>query len=561
MKLKQPVATAVALIFGFVWAQAQGEASSAEACAADLLLLDGNIITVDPKDTLAEAVAIKDGHILAVGSTKEMSRLAGPKTRLIHLAGKSVLPGFIDAHTHIEGIAAFHRMLDIHAPPLKGVDEILQKVKEAAAKAKSGEWIVGAGGWGQPIPTREQIDQVAPNNPVVLRESAHVQTLNSAALKQLGIDKQYKPPVGGHVFTDPKSGEPTGKIQEMPSVWLAKVPPPTHDATLKSLVEVMDNFRHLGVTSIYDFPSGETMKIYQELRDAGRLPVRLRYQIILTGQPAAFGDFVINYGPRTGFGDDWLRLGGIKLFVDGETASGVRYEPAGQRVKWVGDARYNQQQLDDIVMKAHKAGFQVLTHALGDHAQDMILDAYEKAEKADPRPDPRHRIEHAGNQEAGPTTSEQLDRMKRLGVIPVPTAAWLWLGHEAFSTQAETPFIYKTMLAHGLHPPGSSDSLGSMPESMSPFFSIWTMVTRKTRDGKLNGPSEAISVKDAIRGYTIDGAYSGFEEKVKGSIEPGKLADLIILSANPLTIPSDQLKDIRVLSSVLAGKVDEYAAQ
>jgi predicted amidohydrolase YtcJ len=522
---------------------------------ADLVLLDGKVITVDAHDTVAQAVAVKAGHIIAVGSSKEVSQLVGARTQVVRLGGRSVLPGFVDAHTHLEGIAAFHRMLDIHAPPLKSVEDILDKVRARVAKAQPGEWIVGAGGWGQVMPTRAQLDSVAPNNPVVLRESAHVQTLNSAALKILGIDKNYVPPRGGHVFRDPTTGEPTGKIQEMPAVWGKKIPPASYEAQRQSVKEVMEDFRGKGVTTIYDFPTGEGMKIYQDLRDAGELPVRLRYQIILTGQPAAFGDFVINYGPRTGFGDDWLRLGGIKLFVDGETESAVRYDPPGQREKWIGDARYTQEELNDIVMRAQKAGFQIWTHALGDKAQDMILEAYERAEKAVPRPDPRFRIEHAGNQEAGPTTAEQLDRMKRLGVIPVPTAAWLWLGHAAFKTQAPVPFIYKTMLAHGLRPPGSSDSLGSMPESTSPFFSMWCMVTRKTRDGELNGPSEAISILQAIHGYTIDGAYSGFEDKIKGSIERGKLADLNVVSADPLTVPSDQIKDIKVVMTVLDGKV------
>ncbi len=160
--------------------------------------------------------------------------------------------------------------------------------------------------------------------------------------------------------------------------------------------------------------------------------------------------------------------------------------------------------------------------------------------------------------EAGPTTIQQLERMKRLGVIPVPTGAWIYLGHAAFKTQAKVPFIYWTMLDHGLRPPGtsdSSDSLGSMPESTNPFFSMWAMVTRKTRDGELNGAEEAITMKEAIRGYTIDGAYSGFEEKIKGSIERGKLADLIVVSADPLSVPSDQIRDIRVLMTVINGRI------
>ncbi len=523
--------------------------------SADLILMGGKVITVDPADQITEAVAIKDGRIQAVGSDAQIRQLADEHTRIISLAGRSVLPGLIDAHTHLEGIADFHRMLDIHSPPLRGIDEILQKVAGRIADAKRGDWVVGAGGWGQALPSRAQLDRIAPVNPVVLRESAHVQILNSAALEALGIDRNYVPPTGGHVFLDPKTGEPTGKIQEMPQVWSAKIPPPTDEARRRSLLEVMEDFRAKGVTTIYDFPDAAGMRIYQDLRDQGRLPVRLRFQVILTNRPREFAEFVLGYGLRTGFGDDWLRLGGVKLFVDGETESAVRYDPPGQRSRWIGDAHYTQQELDVLVLEAHKAGFQIWTHALGDKAQDMILDAYERAQVAAPRPDPRHRIEHAGNQEAGPTTLAQLQRMKHLGVIPVPTGAWIWLGNKAFKTQAAVPFIYRTLLDQGLRPPGNSDSLGSMPESTNPFFSMGAMVTRRTRDGSLNGPGEAITIKEAIRGYTIDAAWSGFEEKMKGSIEPGKLADLIVVSDDPLTIPAERIKDIRVELAILDGQV------
>lgn len=522
---------------------------------ADLVLLDGKVITVDPNDSIAEAIAIKGNRIIAVGQTEEITKLIGLQTQVVKLRGRSVLPGLVDAHTHLEGIAAFHRMLDVHVPPLKGVDEILDKVRDKVRSTKPGEWIVGAGGWGQMLPTRQQLDAVAPGNPVVLRESAHVQILNSRALQAVGIDRNTVPPRGGNISHDPKTGEPTGRIQEMPGIWQSRIPAPSYEVREESLKEVMQDFLKKGVTSIYDFPSSDGMRIYQKLRDEGLLPLRLRSQIILTGTDPGFQQFVINYGPRTGFGDDWLRLGGIKLFVDGETESAVRYEPAGQREKWVGDARYTQEELNDIVLRAHKAGFQVWTHALGDKAQDMILESYERAQTTAPRLDPRHRIEHAGNNEAGPTTAEQLEKMKRLGVIPVPTGAWIYLGHAAFKTQAKVPFIYRTMLDHGLRPPGTSDSLGSMPESTNPFFSMWAMVTRKTRDGELNGAEEAITMKEAIHGYTIDGAYSGFEEKNKGSLERGKLADLIVVSADPLTVPSDQIKDIRVLMTVIDGKI------
>jgi predicted amidohydrolase YtcJ len=173
---------------------------------ADLVLLGGKVLTVDPRDSIAEAIAVKDGRILAVGGSQPVSRFIGAHTKIIRLRGQTVMPGIVDAHTHLEGIAAFHRMLDIHVPPLKGVDEILRKVSERASAVPAGEWIVGAGGWGQVLPTREQLDRAAPNHPVVLRESAHVQVLNTRALTILGIDRDYAPPRGGHVFKDPVSG-------------------------------------------------------------------------------------------------------------------------------------------------------------------------------------------------------------------------------------------------------------------------------------------------------------------------------------------------------------------
>jgi predicted amidohydrolase YtcJ len=527
--------------------------------AADTVLIDGRIMTVDAKDAIAEAVAVRSGRIIAVGATREILRYSDSHTQVIHLNSRAVFPGFVDAHTHLEGIAEFHRMLDIHSPPLKDVDAILEKVRLRVESAKSGEWVIGAGGWGQPLPTRQQLDKIAPHNPVVLRESAHVQILNSLALQMAGIGKESVPPTGGHIFRDPQSGEPTGKIQEMAFVWSNLVPPPSKEVRKQSLQEVMQVFVKYGVTTIYDFPSGDGIKLYQELRDESRLPVRLRLQIMVDGGPLTerrkgFKDFVLSYGPRTGFGDDWLKLGGIKLFVDGETQSGVRYEPPGQKTTWVGDLRYTQEELNAIVLQAHEAGFQVWIHALGNKAQDMALDAYENAQRQFPRADARHRIEHAGVNEAGTTSDEQYDRMRRLDVIPVPTGAWIYLA-DGGEKPAFVSFPYRTMLAHGLHPPGSSDSLGSMPESMNPFFAIWEIVTRQTHSGLKNAPQEAITVSEAIRGYTIDGAYSAFEERVKGSIEVGKFADLVVLSDDPLRIDQNRLKDIHVLMTMIDGRL------
>jgi predicted amidohydrolase YtcJ len=341
---------------------------------------------------------------------------------------------------------------------------------------------------------------------------------------------------------------------------LVLIPKPSYEMREQSVKEVLEGFARNGVTTIYDFPSPDGLRMYQDLLARGELPVRLRCQPILNvagdrDPDSTFGEDFLRYGIRTGFGNDWLRVGGIKLFLDGESETGLRYNPPGQKEKWVGVQKMDQETLNRVVVEAQKNGFQIWIHALGNRAQDMALEAYELAQREYPRADARNRIEHAGNQEAGATSQEQLDRMKRLGIIPVPTGAWIYLGRAYKGTQAEVPFIYRTLLDQGFEPPGNSDSLGSMPESMNPFFSMWAMVTRKTRSGELLAPEQAITPAEAIRIYTMFGAHSGFEEKNKGSIEIGKLADLIIVSDDPLTVPPDKLKEIKVLTTIIDGKI------
>jgi predicted amidohydrolase YtcJ len=531
--------------------------------SADLVLLDGKIVTVSSQNSIAQAVAIKGPRILAVGDNVTIEQFVGPKTHVIQLHHRAVLPGLIDAHTHIEGIADYHRMLDLHIPPLRNVSEMLQRIRDRATNTRKGEWIVGAGGWGQPMPTRQQLDSVAGDHPVLVRESAHEIMVNSNALRLAHIDKDSADPQGSKIWKDPETGEPTGRLSEMFGRLAGLIPKPAYEEREQGVKEVLQNFARNGVTTIYDFPSPDGLRIYQDLLASGELPVRLRCQLILNiahdrDRDTTFDKDFFRYGIHTGFGNDWLRIGGVKLFLDGESETGLRYDPKGQKKTWVGVQKIDQETLNRMVAEAQKNGFQVWIHALGNRAQDMALDAYELAQREYPRADARNRIEHAGNQEAGATSQEQLDRMKRLGIIPVPTGAWIYLGRAFKGTQAEVPFIYRTLLDEGFRPPGNSDSLGSMPESTNPFFSMWAMVTRKTRSGALLAPEQAISPAEAIRIYTMYGAYSGFEEKIKGSIEEGKLADLIIVSEDPLTVPPDNLKDIRVETTIIDGEVVDW---
>jgi predicted amidohydrolase YtcJ len=555
----------VLLFFGFTVLPLSGVAARPASDPvftgpADVVLLDGKIMTVAPDNSIAQAVAIKQGRILDVGDNARIKQLIGSRTRVVQLHGKTVLPGFIDAHTHIEGIADYHRMLDLHVPPLKDVNEVLQKISERGNHTRKGEWIVGGGGWGQPMPTRDQLDAVTRDHPVLVRESAHEIIVNTKALELAHIDKNTPDPVGSKIWKDPITGEPTGRLSEMYSRLLTLMPKPSFEIREQSVKEVLQGFARNGVTTIYDFPSPDGLRIYQDLLTKGELPVRLRCQLILNvahdrDPHSTFDEAFLRYGIHTGFGNDWLRIGGVKLFLDGESETGLRYDPPGQKAKWVGVQKMDQETLNRVVVEAQKNGFQVWIHAVGNRAQDMALDAYELAQREYPRADARNRIEHAGNQEAGETSQEQLERMKRLGVIPVPTGAWIYLGRAFKGTQAEVPFIYRTLLDEGFRPPGNSDSLGSMPESMNPFFSIWAMVTRKTRTGALLASEQSVTPSEGIRIYTMFGAFSGFEENREGSIERGKLADLIIVSDDPLTVPSDKLKDIKVETTIIDGEI------
>lgn len=537
---------------------------------ADLVVVNAKIVTMAVTDEMDQAMAVRDHKIIALGSDAAVRRMIGVKTKVVDAGGHPVYPGFIDVHTHLDAIADYQALLSIHMPPLKSLDEVLSRIQGEARRLGPGKWVVAVGGWGQPMPTRTQLDQIAPDNPVVVRESIHAQVLNSRALAEIGIDRNFKTPIGGRIDRD-ADGNPTGRIQELFYLWHAKLPRPSYTERKAQLLRVLHQFAANGVTTIGDFPQGASMKIYQELHDANALPVRLRFNLFMSGKGKISGagfdnhkeastqvvddydDIMLNAGPRTGFGDDWLRIGCAKFFIDGETLSAVRYDPPGQRETWKGDLRISQAEIDAFVSKAHRAGWQICTHAMGDKAQDMILEALTKAETAFPRQDARHRIEHMGINEAGDTRRDQLEQAKALGVLPIVTPAWIYLGPEAFKTMHGTPFIYRTLVDMGFPIPGNSDSAGSMPTSTNPLFSIWTMVARKTNTGRLLAPEQAVTVKEALRGYMLDSAYAEFTEKRKGSLEPGKLADFVILSADPRKVATDDIKGIRVLKTFVGG--------
>jgi predicted amidohydrolase YtcJ len=537
---------------------------------ADLVLRGGKAITVDAQNRIAEAVAVSANRIIAVGSNQEISRLAGPQTKVIELNGRTALPGFIDAHSHVQGLAeSEHLMVPIQAPPLKSAAEIIAKIKDRAAKVPPGNWIVAQGTYNQVMPTREELDRNFPDHPLVLRWSAHDWLLNHKADEVAGLNASTPDPGGRGRIERTANGEPM--ILRDAGIELP-LPRPTYQQMREWIPATLrDFYLKRGVTTVYDMSDPQmAYRIYREARDRGELPVRMVLSFIigandLAGQNDGVEDALLKSGLRTGFGDDWLRLGAIKILLDGVwgTTAAV-YKPVwkGSGTTWIpnnfGGVSRTQEVLNKQILEAHKAGWQVWVHANGDRAQDMVLTAIEAAQKAFPREDGRHRIEHFGHflTQDPQRTEERLARMKRDNVIPSPQVAFLWrLTDENLKEPDVKFFPMATLIKLGFHPPGGSDTLGTQNFATNPLFSISAAVNRKTKYGQPVNPEEAISRMDAIRMFTIWAAYGGFQEKTRGSIEVGKLADLVVLSGDPLTVPAAHILDLGVDYTILDGKV------
>ena len=537
---------------------------------ADIVFRGGPVITVDPQDRIASAMAIVGNRIAAVGSEQEISRFVGPRTRVVDLNGRALLPGFIDSHSHVEGLAISEQLyVPIQAPPLKDANEIIARLKARAAQLPPGTWIVGQGTYNQVMPTREQLDRELPQHPVVLRWSAHDLLINHMANEMAGLGRGTPNPTGMGRIERAPNGEPA-ILRD------AGIEPPLPRPSVEQLRQWLPSTLHdfylaRGVTSVYDMSSPDVAhKIYQELNAKRQLPVRLRLNYIvgaadLNGGKSDTLTALLRDRVRPESGDDWIRIGALKIILDGVwgTTAAV-YRPAweGSGTTWtannVGGVSRTQDVLNKQVAEGHKAGWQMWIHANGDRAQDMVLTAYEAAQQAMPRPDARHRIEHFAHfltQDAS-RTDERLTRMLRGKIIPAPQVAFLWRLTDQNLKEPDVKFFaLATLLERGFHPSGGSDTLGTQNFATNPWFSIATAVNRKTKYGATVQPKEAIAVMDAIRMQTIWAAFAGFQEKDKGSIEVGKLADLVVVSENPLKIAAERLGQVQTDITVIDGRI------
>lgn len=523
---------------------------------ADLVFHNGRVITINDEKPRAEAVVVVRDRIALVGDDTAARDAIGPRTRAIDLGGRALLPGFNDAHCHIVLYGLSRLWLNCRAEVIKDLDELLAKVKEAADELEPGQWIRGRGYEDTRLPpkyavTCHDLDKVAPHHPVYLeRVCGHVIVVNSLALKLAGITPETPDPPGGEIERD-KDGKPTGVLRETARDSIREIfPQPTQEELEKAIVRASEDYLAAGITSIQNAGTrAPDFEAFQSLYNRGELPLRA-YLMVAT----EVIDHFIAAGLRTGLGDDRLKIGPLKIFMDGGigACTAAMREPYAKDPKNRGILWMEPDALNDLVERAHRAGFQIGTHAIGDRAIEVVLDAYERALTRWPRVDHRYRIEHCGS-----PFGELMDRIVKLDVLPVPQPIFLNEGGDPYISnlgeeRAHQLYPLRSFLDAGLPISGSSDSPVS---SFSPLKGIQTAVTRRTWDGQVLGPGQEISLKEALRMYTLNGAYASFEEHLKGSIEVGKLADFVVLERDPFQVPPDELVGINVDMTVVGGQI------
>lgn len=528
----------------------------------DLIFINGNILTVDKNDSIVEAVAIKGNKFIATGLTDEIIKLEGKETKIIDLQGKSVMPGIIDSHTHPDSISIRFLEVDCRAPPIKTISEILNKVKAKAIEIGSGKWIRGVAFNDSKLVekrhiTRWELDNVSPTNPVfILSDTGHQAIVNSNALEIARISKDTPEPPGGEIERD-DSGVPTGLLYEN-AMGLIKqhIPEYTVEELTESYEKMVEQMSQWGITSTHNASSRiNGIRTYKHLLENGIKKLRMSLMMSVNREkPGDVLDALILGGIESGFGNDWLKIISVKIMGDGSGAGGTCcvYDPQNRGPRGLGIWMTEPDEVERLVTKAHNSGLRVSIHSIGDRGIEMALDCIEKAQKTNPIPDMRHRIEHNSL-----CTLNLLERIKVLGVTPSSSIGYMYgLGDqytENFGLErSKWLHPHKTMKEMEIIAGGNSDCPVTY---YSPFVQIYSAVTRKTSNGQVVGPDEAINVMDAIRVYTWNGAYLSKDENKLGSIEVGKLADMIVIDKDILLIPEEEIKEIKVLLTIVDGNI------
>jgi len=554
MKELQPII----LFFIFSFAISCGVPSKKDV--ADLVFLNSSVWTVNPDQPWAEAVAVEGERILEVGVSKEIKRFIGEKTEVIDLKGAFLLPGFIDSHTHF--LDGGFSLSCIQLREAKSREEFIARLEEKAKEMKEGDWILN-GDWDHQqfdpplLPRKEWIDPVTPHNPVCInRHDGHMVLANSLALKMAGITKDTNSPEGGEILKDPQSGEPTGILRDAAIDLVRRhIPEPTLSEKMRAAEKALKHANENGVTSVHDMGYASNFEVYQELLKRKKLSVRIYLYI----QIPEVG-LLTRLKLKSPFGNDFLRIAGLKGFVDGSLGSSTAlfFEPYSDNPSKKGifhSHMFPEGIMEKRIMMVDEAGLQVAIHAIGDQANHIILDFFERVMAKNPPRERRWRIEHAQH-----LIPDDIERMGKLHIIASvqPYHAvddGRWAEKKIGIKRCRTTYAFKSLRKKGVVLACGSDWTVA---PLNPLTGIYAAVTRRTLDGKNPEgwiPEQKISIEEAIKGYTINGAYAEFAESKKGSIEKGKLADLVVLDQNLFKIPPAEIKDVQVKMTVLNGKI------
>ncbi|HEX9970980.1 MAG TPA: amidohydrolase [bacterium] len=520
-------------------------------------LVNGKIWTVNNKQPWAEAVAILDNKIAAAGTTGQVKKIIGSATRVIDLHGSFAMPGFNDAHLHFGDGALALQGVDLREA--KDETEFATKIENYAATILKGTWIL-RGNWNHENwrshkhPSKELIDPVTPVHPVfVCRIDDHIALANSLALRLSGIDRETPNPPGGEIKKDPGTGEPTGiLIDKAWDLVLRAIPPFTFDQTKSTLAAGLAYAAKYGITSFQDNSSTMDLRVYQALLQEGNLTARVN-----AWRPAELIDHFITLGVTANFGSDMLRIGTIKIYADGSMGAGsaLFYEPYSDDPSTCGLSLLSEEELNRVIVAGDAAGLQLAIHAIGDRANTLVLDALEQAYQKNGRRIRRHRIEHCQV-----VTPEDMVRYKSLGVIASIQPShciddMVWAEKRIGRERRKNAYRVGSFLSHGIPIAIGTDWA---VESLNPMVGLYAAVTRESISGGPAGgwfPNEKITIEQAIEGYTLGAAYAEFAEHNKGSLEVGKLADIVVLSKNLLDVSPKEYLDTEVLCTIVDGKV------
>jgi predicted amidohydrolase YtcJ len=528
----------------------------------DLILTNANIITMDPDDARASAVAVKWDRILQVGNDSEVGAVAGPDTKFLDLKGKTVLPGFIDTHNHLSFYGYLVSSVDCRAVSgVEAIDDIIERLRAEAAKTPPGQWIKG---WGyahyhlkenRPL-TREDLDKATTDHPIlIIQVSGHAGVVNSAGLETFGYNKDTPDPPGGTIRRDPETGEPTGILDEtavteqINMLFAQEVMGWPQEKRFEMIETAARHYNEAGITSLHEaYVAPPLLQLYQEMDRLGRLSLRVYTMNIDIG-----ADSLVNAGIVLGYGTPMVKVGPIKMFLDGgmsnrTAAVSQPYEGTDETGMYMNEPEVIRQRIE----KFHGAGYQIAVHCQGDEAIGHLLDAYENVLGKNSDNPLRHRIEHCGN-----ITAEQIERAAAMNILV--SSQPLFFSHvgdgflEAYGPErGHTLYPYRSLINHGVRVAGASDS----PVAPAvPLTGIRDAVLRRTASGAEIGPEEKLGVKEAIGLYTSEAGYFSFDEDKVGTIEVGKYADFVVLDRDITACPAEEITDAEVAMTIVGGKI------